>query len=111
MSINFKGIAADFVADAKKFKADLLTVAADAPKVIGKIEADAPEIEAVTNLVYPGAAAVEQAGLVVLETIATAVEAAGSAATANGLTVSLDQATLSAVQGVLPTLKALAAKV
>ena len=103
----FTGIAADFVKAAKKFKSILLTAAADAPKVMGKVAADAPEVEALINLIYPGSSAIESTSLAVLEAIATAVEGAGTAAGANGLTVSLDQAVIADVKAILPTLQKL----
>ncbi len=104
----FTGIAADFVKAAKKFKSALLTAAADAPKVLGKIEADAPEITALVELAFPTAGQIETTSLAVLEAIATAVEGAGAAAGANGLTVSLDQAVITDVKAILPTLQKLA---
>ncbi len=110
MSISFKGIVSKVVAAAKDFKAAVLKIADEAPVIVGDVEKDAPEVEALINLAFPGATAIEQAALATFEVIADAVEAAGAAAAENGLSVSLDQATVAKVQAVLPQLKALAAK-
>lgn len=104
--MSFKSVAADFVKAAKVFKSAILKVAGEAPIVIAKIEADAPEVEQLTELVYPGAVAVEAAAFSVFEKVADAVEAAGPAANSNGLSVSLDQEVIAAVEAVIPALKA-----
>jgi hypothetical protein len=105
MSITFKGIASKFIAAAKAFKADILKLAAKAPAAVADVEKDAPEVEALVNLAFPGAAAVEDAALAVFESICDAVEAAGPAAAANGLSVSLDKTLVTKVQAILPALK------
>lgn len=110
MSVTFKGVVTKFVAYAKDFKSAVLKAAEEAPVILGDIEKDAPEVEAVTNLLFPQAAAVEQTALAALEVIAQVVEDAGSAATTNGLSVSLDQSLIADVQKILPSLKAFAAK-
>jgi len=107
----FHTVASDFVKAAKDFKSVVLKAANDAPAVVATIEANAPEVEALSNLLFPGASAIEQAGLTVLEHIASAVEAAGTAAAANGLSVDLDKTAIASVQAVLPSLKAAQAAV
>jgi len=110
MSITFKGIAAKIVAAAKDFKLAVLKAANEAPAIVADVAKDAPEVEALVELAFPGAAAIEEAALNAFEVIATAVESAGPAAAANGLSVSLDKTAIAAVQAVLPQLKAFAAK-
>ena len=110
MSVTFKGVVAKLVAAAKDFKSDILKAAEKAPAIAADVEKDAPEVEALVALAFPGAAAIEQAALVGFEAICDAVEAAGPAASANGLSVSLDKTLIASVQSVLPALKAFAAK-
>jgi hypothetical protein len=108
MNTTFKGIASKLVAAAKAFKSDILVAAEKAPAIAADVQKDAPEVEALVALAFPGAAAIEQAALVAFEAIADAVEAAGPAASSNGLSVSLDKTLIASVQAVLPTLKAAA---
>jgi hypothetical protein len=110
MSVTFKGIVSKFVAAAKDFKSAVLTAAEKLPAIAADVQKDAPEVEALVALAFPGAAAIEEAALVAFEAICAAVEAAGPAASANGLSVSLDKTLIASVQGVLPALKAFAAK-
>ena len=110
MSVSFKGFFSKIVAAAKEFKSAVLKAAEAAPAIVGDVEKDAPEVEALLELAYPGAAAIEQTALAAFETIADAVEAAGSSAGANGLSVTLDQALITDIKAVLPALKAFAAK-
>lgn len=110
MSVTFKGIVTKLVAAAKDLKADVLKAADEAPIIVGDVAKDAPEVEALVELAFPGAAAIEQTALSAFEAIATAVEAAGPAASSNGLSVSLDKTLIADIQGVLPALKAFAAK-
>ena len=110
MSVSFKGVVSKLVSAAKAFKSDVLKAAEKAPAIAAEVQKDAPEIEALVALASPGAAAIEQAALAAFEVITTAVEAAGPAATANGLSVSLDKTLIADVQAVLPQLKAFAAK-
>jgi hypothetical protein len=111
MSVSFKGIASKLVGAAKALKSDILKAAEKAPGIVADVQKDAPEVEALVALAFPGAAAIEQAGLDVFEIVADAVEAAGPAAAQNGLSVSLDKTLIADIQNVLPALKAFAAKV
>lgn len=110
MSVTFKGIVAKFVAAAKDFKSEVLKAAEKAPAIVATVEKDAPEIASLVELAFPGSAAVEQAALAAFETIAQAVEDAGPAAGANGLSVTFDQTVIADVTAILPALKAFAAK-
>jgi hypothetical protein len=110
MAITFTGVAKKLVAAAKDFKSAILKAAEEAPVVAADVAKDAPEIADVVELAFPGAAAIEQTALDAFEAIAAAVEAAGPAASANGLSVTFDQALIISVKAVLPALKAAAAK-
>lgn len=109
-SITFKGIAARLVAAAKDFKADVLKAAEKAPVIVADVQKDAPEVDALVELAFPGAAAIEETGLEAFELIADAVQGAGPAAAQNGLSVSLDKAFAAKVQAALPALKTFAGK-
>jgi len=98
----FTTVAHDIVAGAKAFKAGVLKVVGEAPVIINTITSNAPEVEALTSLVFPGAVAIEKAGLDVLTQVANAVSAAGDAATSNGLSVSFDQALINDVKALIP---------
>ena len=108
--MTFKGVVSKLVAAAKDFKAAVLKAADEAPAIAADVEHDAPEVEALTQLVFPGAVAVEQLAVEAFETICDATESAGTAAGANGLSVSFDQAFVTKVKAVMPALKAAAAK-
>lgn len=110
MSFSFKGLASKLVNAAKAFKADVLKVAAAAPTIVNDVEKDAPEVEKLIELAFPGAAVVEQASLEVFEAIADAVEAAGPAAAANGTSVSLDKVLVAKIQTASAAVKAAAGK-
>jgi len=105
MAFSFKGLASKFLNAAKAVKAAIVKAAAAAPGVVKEVDQDAPEVEALVNLVFPGATAVEQTAFEVFEAIADAVEAAGPAAAQNGLSVSLDKALAAKVQTASATLK------
>lgn len=110
MSVTFSGIVAKFVSAAKSLKSDILKAAGKVPVIVAEVEKDAPEVQALIALAFPGAAAIETAALNVFEVIANAVEAAGPTATANGLNVSLDKALIADIEALIPSLKAFAAK-
>jgi hypothetical protein len=110
MSVSFKGIASKIVAAAKDFKSAILKAAEEAPVIAADVQKDAPEVEALLDLAFPGAAAIEQVSLSAFEALADAVEAAGPAASANGLSVTLDKTLIADIQASLPALKAFAAK-
>jgi hypothetical protein len=58
--------------------------------VLKKAQANASTIESVTSMVSPQAANIERAGFSVLGVVINALDAAGAAAGANGLNVTLD---------------------
>jgi hypothetical protein len=111
MSFSLGSVAHAFVLGAEKLKSALIT----AENLIKK---DAPQIaeaetlaNAVVSQIYPGAAPVTAAIEAGMAKIFDAVDAAGDAAVANGLSVSLDTATVAAIKAALPMVKAQAATV
>ena len=95
-----------FVVGAEKLKAAIVGAAG----VVDKAE---PEIKVIEDLangvvaqIYPGAGVVAQAIEAAMSKVFTAIDAAGAAASANGLNLQLDQATVDAVKAALPTVKA-----
>lgn len=110
MSISFKGIVSKLISAAKAFKSDILKAAEKAPTIVADVAKDAPELASLVELAFPGAAAIETAALNAFEAICDAVEAAGPAASANGMSVSLDKTLIADIQKALPALKAFAAK-
>ena len=74
--------------------------------VLKKAQADQSTIEAVTALVSPQAANIERAGFAVLGVIINALDAAGAAAGANGLNVTLDAQLVADVKAIAPAVKA-----
>ena len=106
----FTTVAHDIVSGAKAFKAGLLNVVGEAPVVMNAITANAPEVEALTALVFPGAVQIETAGLNLLTQVANAIKDAGDAATANGLSVTFDQNLIGDVKALIPVFENFLAK-
>lgn len=102
----FGAIAHDIATAAEKVKAAVIFAASKVPA----LEKDAASLESVAagvvEAVNPGAGALITAAEAVLTKIFSAVDAAGAAATANGLNVTLDVDTVKSIQAVLPTIKA-----
>lgn len=65
----------------------------------------APEIEAITKLVSPKAAEVEDVAFHALGSLAAAVHAAGDAAGANGMSVSLDAELIAKIKNFIALVK------
>ena len=73
-----------------------------------KLEVEAPTIEAITALVSPQLANIERVGDAVLGVVIQAIEDAGAAAGAGGMSVSLDAALVADIKAILPAIKAAA---
>jgi len=87
-------------------KNEILKIAGEAPAVMADLQKAAPTVEGITNLVLgPGATAIETVAMDVFGVVAKAIEDAGSAATNNGLSLSLDAQIVADVQAILPTVK------
>jgi hypothetical protein len=98
-----------FVVGAEKLKAAIVGAAG----VLDKAQPEIATIEALANgvaeQIYPGAGVVATAIETAMSKVFAAVDAAGTAAASNGLNLQLDQATVTAIQAALPTVKAQAA--
>ena len=101
----FATTARDLVKMGRTVKGAFEKVGADAPQLVKDVAADMPTIEAITNLVAPGALALEETAFNVFGVIATAVEAAGDAARADGLSVTIDKNLIADVKLAVAALK------
>ena len=91
------GVAASDTVKAAKF------VERSVLPVLKKAQADQSTIEAVTSLFRPQAANIERAGFAVLGVVINALDAAGVAAGANGLNVTLDAQLLADIKAIAAT--------
>jgi hypothetical protein len=73
--------------------------------VLKKAQAEASTIEAVTALVSLQAANIERAGFAVLSVVINALDAAGAAAGANGLNVTLDEQLVADIKAIAAAVK------
>jgi hypothetical protein len=73
--------------------------------VLKKAQADQSTIEAVTSLVSPQAANIERAGFAVLGVVINTLDAAGAAADADGLNVSLDTQLVADIKAIAAAVK------
>jgi hypothetical protein len=106
--MSFKGVLVKAEAIFSKVKADVAKAASEVDGVTAKLEADAPEIEAVANAVVPGASGFITLGLSVLEGLADVLDSGNAAAEANLTNAGLDTALIAAVKAQLANIKALA---
>jgi hypothetical protein len=97
----------DVVNIAKKIKAGLEAAEGDAVKVASFVETNSTEITALAGLAGTGATTATGAGLNLLNLAINAVKGAGDAASANGLTVSLDAATVADIKAVIAAIEKL----
>jgi hypothetical protein len=91
--------ASDVVKTAKFVESSVLPVLKSA-------QANQSTVESITSLVSPQAANIERAGFAVLGVVINALDAAGAAAGANGLNVTLDAQLVADVKAIAPALKA-----
>jgi hypothetical protein len=90
---------------AKKIKAGLETAEGDAVRLASFVEHNSSEITALASLAGPGASAATSVGLGLLNTAIAAVKGAGDAASANGLSVSLDSAAVAEIKAVIAAIE------
>ena|SRR5579863_7965199 len=91
--------------EASVMKNSITWLASKEPAVAAEIAKVAPTIEALSNMIVPGVGSIEQHIVDVYGVVAQAVDAAGTAAAANGVSVTLDQALIADIQAVLPAIK------
>ncbi len=85
-------------------------VAGDAPAVMQTVTADAAAVAPVLEAFVPKSTSVIASALNIADLVGDAVEAAGPAAGANGLSVTLDQAAVADVQAIIAAAKSAVAK-
>ena len=73
--------------------------------VLKTVKADESTIEAITSLVSPQAPNIERAGFAVLGVVINALDAAGAAAGANGLNVTLDAQLVADIKAIAAAVK------
>lgn len=95
----------DLLDAAGKVKAGIEAAGADAVKLASFIENNSAEITGLASLAGPGASSATAVGLSLLNTAITAVKGADSAAVANGLSVSLDAATVADIKAVIAAIE------
>ena len=98
------------VSDLKKAGEDvknfILKVAGDAPAVLQTVVADEAALAPVIEAFVPGSTTAINLANSLLDSVANAVEEAGTAAGANGLSVSFDQTVVNDVKAVIAAAKA-----
>lgn len=93
--------------DVKKF---IEKVAGEAPSIVQDVTADEQKLAPVIEAFLPGSAKAFALAMKLLDGAAQIVEDAGTAASANGLSVTLDEQTVSDLKGVIASAKTAAAK-
>ena len=99
-------LVADFKKVGGEIKSFIISVAEGAPKVVATVIADEQKIEPVIEAFVPGSAAAFAVADTLLNHVAQAVEDAGTAATSNGLSVTLDQALVNDLKALIAAAKA-----
>jgi|HubBroStandDraft_1064217.scaffolds.fasta_scaffold505869_1 hypothetical protein len=92
------------------FKNWILTAASDAPKVVADIQKAEPTIEGITALFAPGAEKFEEVAINLLEVVGSAIDQAGAAASANGISVTLDAQLIAEAKTVWDAIKTFSTK-
>lgn len=105
--MSFKGVIAKAIADAEKVKAAVAKAAADVDAELPKLEADAPEVEAIANAVLPGSSTYINLGVSLLESLAEILDAGNAAAEQNLVNAGLDTSLISAVKAQIANIKKL----
>jgi hypothetical protein len=90
---------------AKKIKAGVEDAGNDAVKLAAWLQNNSAEVTALAGLAGPQAASVTNVGLNLTNLAINAVKSAGSAAAGNGLSVSLDQATVDGVKALIAAIE------
>jgi hypothetical protein len=105
--MSIASIESGIIAVAKKIKAGIELAGEDALKVAGFLQSNQAEITALANLAGSKTSNVVATGQTVLGAVISAVKGASDAASANGLSVSLDATVIAAVKAVIKDLEAL----
>jgi hypothetical protein len=103
-------LVSDFKKGAESVKLFVEKIGSEAPAIVQDVVNDEAKIAPVIEAFAPGSTAVITLGNTVLDTVAQAVEDAGTAAGSNALNVSFDQKLVADVKAVIAAAKAAAAK-
>lgn len=90
---------------AKDLRAGIEEAGDDAVKVAAWVQKNSAQIQLLASLGGPEAASVSATGLALTSLAVNAVKNAGSAASANGVSVTLDQATIAAVEKLIAAIE------
>jgi len=90
---------------AKKIKSFAISAGPVLAKIDSTVEANLPVIEALTKLVSPQAAAIEDAAYHLFGQVVDAAQKAGAAAAQNGLSIQLDKDVVAAIQALIPAIE------
>jgi hypothetical protein len=107
MSSAFTGKLTKLVEIAEEVKADVVKAASAVDGVVKKLEADAPEVEAVADAVAPGASTYIKLGLSLVEELSGVLDAGGAAAEQNLLNAGVDAALVAQVKAAIADIKKL----
>jgi hypothetical protein len=99
-------LVSDFKKGALDVKLFIEKIGADAPAAVQAVVNDESKLAPVIEAFAPGATAVITVGNTLLDTVAQAVEDAGTAAGSSGLSVSFDQKVVADVKAVIAAAKA-----
>ena len=105
--MSIASIESGIVAIAKKIKAGIEIAGEDALKIAGFLQANQAEITGLAALAGSKTSNVVATGQTVLGEVITAVKSAGDAASANGLSVSLNASVIAEVKAIIKDLEAL----
>lgn len=105
--MSFKGVLVKAIAVAEKIKLDVAKAASEVDGAAVKLQADAPELEAIANAVEPGAGNFVNIGLSLVESVADILDSGNAAAEQNLKDAGLDEALIAAVKAQLANIKKL----
>jgi hypothetical protein len=98
-------IESNLVAFGEKVKADIELAAGDVLKLATYLGSHQTELLGLASLAGPTGTTIATASSAVFSAVANAVETLGEAATASGLNVNFDQATIAAVKAAVDAIK------
>lgn len=105
MGVTVAKLDSEVVNIGKKLKAAVEDAGDDAVKLAAWLQNNSAEVSSLAGLAGPGAASVAAVGLNLVTLAVNAVKTAGVAASTNGVSVSLDQATLNDVKALIAAIE------
>jgi hypothetical protein len=107
MSFKFSGVIAKTLSVAAEVKSAIAKAASNVDGVVGAVATDAPEVEAVANLVVPGAGTYVNLGVTALEQLTSLLDGGNIAVEQNLLNAGLDANFLTQVKAEIANLEKL----